>query len=119
METFRTTQTQEAYDEYKVSCTRESVCWICEKSPLQTFSHWKIVENSFPYDRIAALHHMITPVRHVKEGELTTEELEEFAQIKSSVLNHNYEFLLWPTQKYQSVPSHYHVHLLVSKYKKI
>lgn len=114
MKTFRTTETQQSYDTYKEERMNDDSCWICSKPTIKTFAHWRIVENSFPYDRIASVHHLLTPLRHVHESELTEEELQEFVYIKENELD-GYELLTWSIKKYQSVPNHYHVHALVPK----
>jgi hypothetical protein len=117
METFRTAQTQKSYDEYRLKCQSPSMCWLCEKVPLKTSKYWRIVENSFPYDRFVSIHHMLLPIRHVQEKDLNQDELKEFSEIKEKLLSDAYEFIMWATMKQQSVPQHYHVHLLVSDYK--
>lgn len=73
-------------------------CALCAKEPIQEFTHWKIVSNNFPYDRIAELHNMIVPVRHCAEEELTQEELTEYASIKK-VHSKNMIFLWKQRQK--------------------
>lgn len=116
MTTLRTPKTQKAYEAYKAKCLDKTLCWMCEKPSLQVFPHWRIVENSFPYDRIASVHNMLIPKRHVHESDLTIEELSELAIIKNTTVSEDYEYILWATLTFQSVPSHYHVHLMVSKY---
>jgi hypothetical protein len=113
MKTFRTDKTQLAYDEYKknpdVSATG---CWICDKESIREFKLWRIVENSFPYDKIATRHHMITTIRHAPESDVTEEEWLEFAEIKLNFLYKEYEYVMQATPKVQSIPGHYHLHLL-------
>ncbi len=68
---------------------------------------------AFPYDRIASSHDMLVPNRHVKEAELTPEELREFVELKNAVLNGRYDYFLESTDRTKSVPGHFHVHLIV------
>ena len=76
---------------------------------------WRIIPNDFPYTRIAALHHMVVPKRHVKEDELSQEEWMEYNQLKHSYINDNYEFIIEPTNRKKSIPAHFHIHLIVAK----
>src|SRR3989344_1004131 len=88
-------------------------CPLCLKTPEQTFTHWKIVTNDFPYDKIAKTHHMITPLRHVSEQELSDDEKKELQDIKGGYLNTHYEYIIEPTHKKKSIPAHFHLHLIV------
>ena len=71
--------------------------------------------NSFPYDLIASTHHMIVPLRHVVEAELSAEELREFAVIKREVVDVGYDNIIEATTKNKSLPAHFHLHLIVGK----
>ena len=119
MKNFRSPKTQKEYDQYKLNNPGGYGCFICEKLAIHTFSKWKIVENSFPYDGIASVHHMLLPLRHVDEKDLNTDELKELAEIKDSVCDKNYELMVLPTRNHRSVPEHFHLHLLVCKDKRI
>lgn len=88
-------------------------CALCEKSSIKAFKHWRIVENSFPHDRIADLHHMIVLNRHVTEAQLSGEEQAELVALKSGYLNEVYDGLWESTPKDKSIPSHHHLHLMV------
>ncbi len=84
---------------------------MCGKIPIKEFNHWKIVNNRFPYDLIAKVHHILIPKRHVIEKELTEEEFKEFVYIKESyVSKEGYHWILEATGK--SFPGHFHVHLI-------
>ncbi len=113
--TFRTKETQELYDEYRQNPGPSATgCWICDKPVIAEFKSWKIVANSFPYDKIASLHHMIVPIRHAREDEVTFEEWNELNSIKLNSLYKQYDYTIQATPRVQSVPSHYHLHLLNS-----
>lgn len=107
----RTEEARKKYEEYIASRVPSTQCALCAKEPIQAFTHWKIVPNNFPYDRIAEMHNMIVPIRHCVEEELTQEELTEYASIKKSILQ-EYDFLMEATTKVKSIPEHFHIHLL-------
>ena len=101
----------EKYSEHKETGALERSCPLCDVVAIQKFTHWKIIPNKFPYDRIAETHHMIVPLRHVAEPELTKEETVEFQRIKYTELQ-EYETLLEATKRTKSIPAHYHLHLI-------
>lgn len=113
--TLRTPKGEQKYSEYRKNLPAGSVCALCREEPLQSFNHWKIISNNFPYDKIAKTHHMIVPLRHVQENELNEEELAELLEIKSGLLNENYEYILEATRRQKSIPGHFHLHLIVLK----
>lgn len=115
MSSFRTKETQERYNKEKNDFPAEITCPLCGAEPIKKFNHWKIVENKFPYDRIADIHHMLVPLNHVNELEISNELIEEMKQIKKDILHHEYEVIFESTNKFKSVPGHHHLHLLVSK----
>jgi len=111
----RTPEGSERYHVYIAGGGLAGGCRICEAEPVKDFVHWKIVKNRFPYDKVAAIHDMITPKRHAVEQELSEEERAELQQIKTTYLNATYEYLLEAVHKKKSIPSHFHLHLLVAK----
>jgi diadenosine tetraphosphate (Ap4A) HIT family hydrolase len=114
MGSLRTPEGLRKYEEY-LAHTDLSDCPLCGKEPIETFQFWKVIENSFPYDLIAKVHHMLIPKRHASEHELSPEELEELAMIRQSFVHPNYEWIIEATHQSKSIPSHFHIHLLVGK----
>lgn len=114
MATFRSKEAQEIYDLYRKGGGLDE-CPMCNEKPLEQFTLWKVMANAFPYDRIARSHHMLVPKRHVRESELTPEELSEFITLKNSVLNGRYDYFLEATDLTKTIPGHYHLHLVVVK----
>lgn len=115
---YRTKDTHIAYEQAKQQGHLLNGCPLCNAESVEEFTHWKIIPNRFPYDRIASIHHMIIPKRHVVENELTKEELDELLQLKQTVLNHhpnNYGHILEAVHKKKSIPEHFHLHLLTPK----
>ncbi len=95
--------------------SKEGNCPLCDESALQLFKYWKIVNNEYPYDLIASVHHMVTPLRHVQEGDLLLEELDELRSLKEGIINSDYDIIMEPTIKGKSIPGHFHLHLIVLK----
>ena len=93
----------------------EEMCVLCEKQAIESFGFWKIVENSFPYDVIAKVNHILVPLRHTRESELNESEKGELQQIKKDFLSKKYDYLLENLPKNQSVPEHFHIQLIVGK----
>lgn len=115
MQTLRSEKTQASYDAYRANQV-PGVCALCEKETIvEDFSLWKIVENIFPYDAIASLHHMIASKRHVKEADLIKEEIEELAKIKREYIMKRYDNIIESTHRTISIPSHFHLHLILVK----
>lgn len=113
--TLRSEENERRYGEFIASGGLRE-CPLCRLAPIRTFTHWKIVENEYPYDLVVELHHMLVPLRHVTDGELTDEELREFAELKHDVVLHDtYQYFMEAARPTQSVPAHFHVHLVVMK----
>lgn len=110
----RTEATTKKYIEYCAHQSLEAPCSLCEKTALEEFLYWRIVENIFPYDVIAATHHMIIPRRHITERELTPEEMEELQHIKETFLQ-RYDHIIENTYHMKSIPTHFHLHLIICK----
>lgn len=113
MATLRIPESEEKYQEYLK--TEKSPCPLCEKKPLKEFVFWNIAENSFPYDKIAATHHLLVLKRHASHKELSAEELREIDAIRASYIEPTYEWIVEPTHHNKSIPSHAHLHLIIGK----
>ncbi len=113
MVSLRTTAIEEAYKQWRDAGGLQQGCPLCRNTPLEQFTYWKVIVNDFPYDKVAEKHHMLVPLRHVTEGELTEEEKQELQTIKPTYLNDNYQFIIEATHKTKSVPEHFHLHLIV------
>lgn len=115
-------RSEEMADRYKAqrdSGIMELRCVLCDEEAISVFEHWKIIPNKFPYDLIAKTHHMLIPLRHCIATELTEEEKNELALIKSGYVNVNsYDYILEPVDKNKSIPTHFHLHLIEGKYIK-
>lgn len=114
MGSLRTPEGKKIYNEYLASADLSN-CPLCGKEPMKSFQFWKVTDNSFPYDLIARTHHMLVPLRHASEKELTQAEWQELRTIRDTFIHPEYEWVIEATHPHKSVPSHYHLHLLVGK----
>ena len=115
MTSLRSPEMKLQYDQYRKEHAADTSCALCGREGLRSFTYWKIMENLFPYDRIAKTHHMIMPIRHVTEPELNQDELRELLEIKEQVLHQEYEWIMEATHLTKSIPDHFHLHLIVTK----
>jgi diadenosine tetraphosphate (Ap4A) HIT family hydrolase len=110
----RTPEEDARYREYREEGGLK-VCRLCQdEDVIKTFKYWKIMKNNFPYDRIAQTHHMIVPLRHVPEEDITPEEWREYHEIKNTMIQ-DYEFIIEATKSKKSIPGHFHLHLIIVK----
>jgi hypothetical protein len=58
---FRTDENQASYDAYRAAGNLDRGCVLCARESVHEFKNWRIIENIFPYDKIAKLHHMVIP----------------------------------------------------------
>ena len=89
-----TQTTHDRFHDYIDKGHLENSCALCSLVTLQEFTYWRVVENTFPYDAVASLHHMLLPLRHTDGEDLSFEETEELRGLKKSVLNDDYNFVL-------------------------
>ena len=113
----RKLETELAYRKYQKT-PKFPTCYICSATAIKTYGKWKKIENEFPYNEIATENHMIVPLRHTTEDNLTEEELREFTKIKEDI-NDKYDMILENTHKQKSIPGHFHLHLLKIKEREL
>lgn len=109
---FRTKEMTSKHEEYKKNEKSDGVCALCTKKPIKDFLYWKIVENSFPYDLVSSVSHILVPKRHVTEKDLNSEEYNELKSIKENILFKDYDYIIECMPKEMSIPSHFHQHIL-------
>lgn len=115
MKSLRTKQTEERYERVMRERQSDTECPLCSASAVRDFAFWKIVENAYPYDLIAGVHHLLVPRRHIRDGELSEEERVELREIKNDHVDGKYHYLLEPVSKLKSIPDHHHLHLIILK----
>jgi hypothetical protein len=106
---------EERYRAYKKSGGPAKGCPLCYRPAKQTFTHWKIIKNEFPYDRIASTHDMITPLAHITLDQVPPEAWYELQTIKKEVIAKQYDSVIEQMPATQSIPEHFHQHLIVIK----
>ena len=116
MASLRTPEGTIEFNEHVKNRHKDEKCPLCEKESIKKFKYWRIVNNDFPYDMIAKIHHMIIPIRHVTFTVLSEAELKEIEEIKVSFINEDYDYIIEATQKNKSIPNHFHLHLIVAKF---
>lgn len=95
---------------------------LCKLKKVKKWKHWILVENEFPYDKIAQLHHMLVPLRKFpNEQDMTLEEWKELMNIKKS-LEKDYNAFLENSANNRTVSKLFHLHcikyLYIKKYEK-
>jgi len=111
---FRTKELADRYAAYRENGGLDGPCVLCAAESIEEFTYWRIIPNEFPYDRVAAVHHMIVPKRHITDSEFSEDERNELMSIKHTRLQ-DYQYLLETTHVTKSVPAHFHLHLIVTK----
>lgn len=116
--TLRTVETEQRYREAMAKRRLEgfaecALCAISDDSTFPALRYWRIVPNEYPYDKIAEKSWVILPKRCVPSWALLTdEEQTEYHDFRFIAGNLGVNFFMWSTPVTQSVPGHYHEHLL-------
>ena len=111
--TLRTEKTQTKYDRQR-NDRRKCGCYLCRAEPIRNYGYWKIITNEYPYDKIAAKHHIVTLQRHAPEQEMTEQERKEFEKVRQH-LHRRYDMIFENTVRKKSIPGHHHVHAITLK----
>lgn len=111
----RTNESEKKYKEYRQKGGLDDGCRLCEAPALQEFEHWKVIENKFPYDMIADTHNMVVPRAHHSVKEISAEAWAEYNMLKYGPLGAEYDFFIEATPNRLSIPTHFHLHLVVLK----
>ncbi|MEK7600510.1 MAG: hypothetical protein AAB463_00930 [Patescibacteria group bacterium] len=117
MGTFRLPESEKAYRNAIAQGALAGACPLCAKEAIKTFTHWRLIVNDFPYDKIARVHHMLIPKRCVPEGSLTSEEREELLTLKSGEINEGYEYIIEALHNKKSIPGHFHLHCVIVRHE--
>lgn len=85
-----------------------------EQEIIMEFNHWFIMDNGFPYDAVADVHHMIVTKRHVAFDWklLTDEEKSEFQSLRDTYLKDHYDVIYENLPSGQTQPGWFHINLL-------
>lgn len=122
MNLFRTNKTLKRYQTFK-ALVPKGYCPLCDtanivsgRTVVKKYNHWIMIENDFPYDKLAKVHRLLLSKRHIgKEKDLTMEEVSELIHIKNYLLEKDdYEFMENNIRR-KSIQGHFHIHLLIWK----
>lgn len=91
------------------------VCPLCVFKRKKDLGHFILVENEFPYDKIALSHKMLILKRH--KPELTGTEKKALESIKRK-LAPSYDAYVENSPRTKSISDHWHSHLIVYKNNK-
>jgi diadenosine tetraphosphate (Ap4A) HIT family hydrolase len=109
-------RTPETWARYQ-HAEKEEGCFICNRlktAPIREFEYFAIIENKFPYDAVAEVHHMLVPKRHgATRDRCTGDEAQEMWAIGRELDEEGfYDSKVENFAVAQSQPSHYHLHLV-------
>jgi diadenosine tetraphosphate (Ap4A) HIT family hydrolase len=116
--TLRIITDEENYQKWKKK-NKPNYCPFCNRDLIKKeFKYWLIIENRFPYSLIAEGHHLLSTKRHIKcINELTNNEEIELKNILHQIntAQMDYDMISYNTPKRQSIPLHFHLHLIKLK----
>jgi LPS O-antigen subunit length determinant protein (WzzB/FepE family) len=118
MQNPRTDASQKAYNNFKEQFAHKPELLrtfnLNDETVIREFTHWLIIENRFPYDRMTRTNHMLVAKRfyaHLHEG--TDEEQKEYNNILRQLAEEGfYDALIENFPKVKSVKENAHVHLV-------
>lgn len=109
-------RTPEMFAQYHDNPKRKAKeCFICNSESIGSESLlWRVVKNDFPYDAVASVHVMLTPIRHVGTyKELTLEEKEDLEVFKQTLEDAgHFDAIIENLTRGRTFMPHYHLHLI-------
>lgn len=112
----RTEETATAYEAAQREQNSVGGCRLCaDPDTIEEYTHWRLMPNRFPYDRLFEKSDMLVLRRHSDEYGLTQDERRELLHLKAEVLSDRYDGFLEQLPKQRSIPHHYHVHVVTYK----
>ncbi len=116
--TWRTIKTNAKYKEYckNYDGSGEDHFSDWNKRLVREYKYWAIIENLFPYDKVANVSHILITKRLVlfDWNMLNEEEIKEFNLIKKDISN-EYDCVVENLPLHKSIQLHFHVHVLKIK----
>ena len=114
----RSPETMQRYIEYKSRMQEsEDPLSRLKSTPIKEFEHWLIVNNEFPYDMFAEVHHMLVLKNDTPFSwhQLPDAQMREFMELKDGYIADNYDMMIENLPSAQTVPGEFHLHLIVLK----
>ena len=118
MKTPRHTKTEEEYQEFKKQLNDDSSLLesfnFDDETVLREFNYWIIIENRFPYDRMARTNDMLVSKRPLQSlYDASQEERDEYETIMKLLAKENfYDACMENFPKIKSVKRYVHIHLI-------
>lgn len=101
---------------YGLAKQEGSLIPLAEEPSIKEWQHWRIIRNRFPYDLAFSSHDLLLPKRVVADRkDLSRAEASELDWLLVSYIEDSYDMVMVNTLKRQSVPGHYHLHLVSYK----
>ena len=118
--TLREEKDERAYAEARAAGTLPPCRYCVVKNVVKEYEHFLVMENDFPYSRIAKINHMLSPKRHVASFyELNDAERLELEQIYVHMDRGTadgtlppYDQIIKNTTRNMTIPGHVHLHLI-------
>ena len=114
----RSNRTWKKYQEYCDNYTGDGSDHFADwqERIVKEFEYWVIIKNYFPHDAISEVNHLLITKRvtPLLWSNLTEDEIAEYWEIKEYV-RESYDCLMENFPSIQSVPKHFHLHLMVLK----
>lgn len=105
----RTTDSELAYQNAKKDGLLNP---LLAEPALKEFTHWRLIENRYPYNIIFSKHHMLVPKREAANYDnLKTLERIELREIIDTYCQDHYDLVFENMSKQRSVKAVYHLHL--------
>ena len=100
---------------------KDKKCFFCVAKTEKQFLFWKLLKNDFPYDKIAAVHKALSPLRHVPDKhDLYPEEIKELEEILDSLEKEKiFDSMIINFTKNRTIADHYHIHLIKYEFKEV
>jgi diadenosine tetraphosphate (Ap4A) HIT family hydrolase len=121
--TLREEVDERAYAEARAAGTLPACRYCVAKNVVREYAHFLIMQNDFPYSRIAKVNHMLSPKRHaaslydltdVERAELETIYIDIDRGVSDGTLP-PYDQIIKNTTRNMTIPGHVHLHLLQFK----
>jgi hypothetical protein len=107
-----TLRTEESELAYANSKEKKS---LDQEDKIREWDFWYLINNRFPYDTVAEVHHLLLPRSGRPMRELHNNEWDNFYDIIDE-LGNDYSVMMWNFPRQQSVKNLLHYHLV--RYKR-
>lgn len=111
----RTPETHHLYETHRNTYQAQTMLSDWKSRIVEEFTHWVLIKNNFPWDKIANEHYLLIPKRMFGLAEdMNSLEKQELEKIKTKFYT-TYDMIIENMRSLRSVAHHYHVHVLILK----